>query len=112
MEVQTERFEDADDQHVDETRDWYYSGTTYIYQEYGRTFKARRYDDTPTQASIFYFESKDLVEGIPYGDPLFFRVINHLLNDIGVSKIKILTANTENGYIDVDLSRVLLQKAG
>lgn len=112
MEVQTERFEDADDQHVDETRDWYYSGTIYIYLEYGRIFKVRRYDDTPTEASIFYFESKDIEDGIPYTDPLFFKVVNHLLHEIGVSNIRILTATTENGYTDVDVSRVLLQRAG
>jgi hypothetical protein len=112
MEVQVERFEDADDQHIDETRDWYYSGTTYIYQEQGRIYKARRYNDTPMEASIFYFESKNLVDGIPYADLLFFKVVNHLVREIGVSKIRILTATMENGYTDVDISRVLLASAG
>jgi hypothetical protein len=111
MEVQVERFEDADDQDVDETRDWYYSGTIYTYQEQGRIYKARRYDDTPLEASIFYFEAKDLVDGIPYGDPLFFKVVNHLVREIAVTKIRILTATMENGYTDVDISRVLLARA-
>jgi hypothetical protein len=108
MEVQTERFEDADDQDVDDTRDWYYSGTIYTYQEQNQIFKVRRYDDTPTEASIFYFESKNIVDGVPYEDPLFFKVVSHLVRDIGISKIKILTATMENGYTDVDLPRVLV----
>jgi hypothetical protein len=112
MEVQVERFEDADDLDIDETRDWYYSGTIYTYQEQGRIYKARRYDDTPLEASIFYFEAKDLVDGIPYGDALFFKIINHLVREIAVTNIRILTATMENGYADVDISRVLLARAG
>lgn len=107
MEVHTERFEDADDQHVDETRDWYYSGTIYFFQEQNRIFKVRRYDDTPTEASIFYFESKEVEDGVPYNDPLFSKIISHLVAELGISKIRILTATLENGYTDVDLSRVL-----
>lgn len=110
MEVQTERFEDADDQHVDDTRDWYYSGTIYIFQEQNRIFKVRRYDETPTEASIFYFESKETEDGVPYSDPLFIKVISHLVTELGISKIRILTSTLENGYTDVDLSRVMPAK--
>ncbi len=110
MEVTIERFEDADDLHMDGKRDWYYAGTIYLYREQGRIYKARRYDDTPTEASIFFFQFKDITEGVPYNDPLFLQVVRHLVNEVGIAKIRILTATEENGYAEVDISRALSPK--
>jgi hypothetical protein len=106
MEVTTERFEDTDELHLDGQRDWYYAGTIYTYSKEERVYKARRYDDTPTEANIF-FQPKNLKEEIPYSDPLFLELIHHLVKEIGIAKVRLLTAAAENSYAEIDLPRAL-----
>lgn len=101
-----ERFEDAGERDADGYYDFYYSGFIYRFEFLNRALIARRYDDTPTEASFLQSENLSacahlLLTEIPYQYPDFQEAVAFLGTSEGVEVVNVLMAN---GYVSIDFA--------
>ena len=101
MDVETEQFEDVGEADADGFVDYEYRGFIYYFREGGRTLKARRYDDTPSEAAFLCWdEPPGRFDEIP-DDALFAEAVRYFRSE-GVAELSVLLPG---GYRPVRLDR-------
>ena len=114
MEIIKERFEDAGDiDDEDGSYSFYYAGFHMTFTEGKEAFFIRQYEDEPEKAAFMSYSIKQEKEWkgfnfvtIPYENPLFCKIVRHLIEQEGISKVQVFTKN----YIKVDIKRASATK--
>ncbi len=115
VEISRHRFADIADAEPDGTVAYAYVGVSYEIRLGRRLCRARRYDDTPEQASITYLPRRLRDRWaigwrpVPYGVPSLRAAVMVLLGETsGVpAQIRVIHLLLRTGYVPVDSARAL-----